>query len=84
MIRWSLALMVLLLTCTGSGWAQPELIPASQIESIREQKDPFVLDVRSLDEIRKLGTVPNYYHIPVDELENRLDELPKDRDILIL
>lgn len=63
-------------------WAQPNQIPAAQIESVREQQDPFFLDVRTAEEIRTLGSLSGYYNIPVDELEKRLDELPKDRLIL--
>jgi rhodanese-related sulfurtransferase len=63
-------------------WAQPNQIPAQQIESIRELEDPFFLDVRTAEEIRTLGSLSGYYNIPVDELEQRLDELPKDRLIL--
>lgn len=63
-------------------WAQPALIPSDQIESVREQKQPFFLDVRSAEEIQRLGTLADYYNIPLEELEQRLDELPRDRPIL--
>ena len=62
--------------------ADPVLIPTAEVESIRETQDPFFLDVRTEAEIKELGSVPDYYNIPVDELEKRLDELPKDRLIL--
>ena len=76
---------LLLLLVWAPAWAQPTQpnpIPPQQIESVREQQDPFFLDVRSAEEIRTLGTLADYYNIPLDELENRLDELPKDRLIL--
>ena len=74
---------LLLLLVLAPAWAQqPGLIPPQQIESVREQQDPFFLDVRSAEEIRTLGTLADYYNIPLNELENRLDELPKDRLIL--
>ncbi|MFN8614184.1 MAG: hypothetical protein U0931_42025 [Vulcanimicrobiota bacterium] len=76
----TLLLMFLLL---APAWGQPgPMIPVEQIETVRQQKDPFFLDVRSAEEVQKLGTLPDYYNIPVDELEQRLDELPKDRLIL--
>ena len=70
--------------CLNLGaWAQPpELIPASQIEAVRAEKKPFFLDVRRPEEIRSQGTLTDYYNIPVEELEKRLDELPKDQMIL--
>lgn len=79
------ALLVALLSLAA--WAQPGqsppgLIPAEQIDSIRERQDPFFLDVRTPAEIEELGKLPDSYNIPVDELEQRLEELPKDRPIL--
>ncbi len=76
---------LLLLFLLAPAWAQPNQanqIPPQQIESVREQQDPFFLDVRSAEEIRTLGSLSGYYNIPLDELEKRLDELPKDRLIL--
>lgn len=42
-----------------------------------------VLDVRSAPELDKLGRIPGALHIPLDELRGRLDELPKDKELLI-
>ncbi|MFC1582748.1 FAD-dependent oxidoreductase, partial [Planctomycetota bacterium] len=42
----------------------------------------FLLDVRTPDEVA-LGTVPGATGIPVDELRDRLDEVPKDREIAV-
>lgn len=58
------------------------LIPTEQIDQVRQEHKPFFLDVRSAQEISELGTLPGYYNIPLEELPNRLDELPKDRPIL--
>jgi NADPH-dependent 2,4-dienoyl-CoA reductase/sulfur reductase-like enzyme/rhodanese-related sulfurtransferase len=43
----------------------------------------FVLDVRDKCEITKLGTLQNAVNIPLDELRDHLDELPRNRKILI-
>lgn len=42
-----------------------------------------VLDVRNAPELDKLGRIPGALHIPLDELRGRLDELPKDKELLI-
>lgn len=76
-MRWLLLLMLL-----TPVWAQPTMIPADQIQSVREEKQPFLLDVRSPEEIHTLGTLEDAYNIPIDQLEGRLDELPRDRLIL--
>ncbi|MGJ7095756.1 FAD-dependent oxidoreductase [Vibrio hannami] len=46
--------------------------------------DQLVLDVRTPGEIQKFGTLPNSVNIPVDDLRNRMEELPKDKEILVL
>lgn len=43
----------------------------------------LVVDVRSAPELDKLGRIPGALHIPLDELRGRLDELPKDKELLI-
>ena len=43
---------------------------------------PLVLDVRDLKEVAK-GAVPGTVNIPLPELRNRLDELPRDREIWV-
>jgi rhodanese-related sulfurtransferase len=74
--------LLVLLLLLAPAWAQPVLVPADQIDTVREEKRPFLLDVRNPDEIEKLGTLPGAVNIPLDQLESRLDELPKDRLIL--
>ena len=48
----------------------------------RQAAGALVLDVRT-DSEHSVRTIPNGHHIPVDELRNRLDELPRDRDIIV-
>jgi len=42
----------------------------------------FLLDVRTPIE-NKGGTIPGAVNIPVDDLRDRLDEIPKDKEILV-
>ncbi|MCX7131139.1 FAD-dependent oxidoreductase [Aeromonas sp.] len=42
-----------------------------------------VLDVRNGPELDRLGRIPDALHIPLDELRGRLDELPRDKELLI-
>lgn len=42
----------------------------------------LLLDVRRPEEIAELGTVEGYLNIPIEELADRLDEVPRDRPIL--
>lgn len=44
--------------------------------------DTIRIDVRTRDEY-KLGTIPGFINIPVDELREHLDELPKDKPVVV-
>lgn len=45
--------------------------------------DPFILDVRTTEE-RERGYIPGSVHIYAGEVPDRLAELPKDKEALIL
>lgn len=47
-----------------------------------EMENIFLLDVRTPDEF-SLHTLPNAVNIPLDELRDRIDELPKDKMIYV-
>ena len=42
-----------------------------------------MVDVRNGPELDKLGRIPGRCTFPLDELRSRLDELPKDKELLI-
>jgi hypothetical protein len=63
----------------------PKTLSPDEVAKYLEQPDKvFFLDVRSKEEIAKLGSVKGYKHIPVSELEGRLNEVPKDKLIVTL
>jgi len=41
-----------------------------------------LLDVRTIEEVRG-GTIPGTVNIPLDELRDRLDEVPRDKELLV-
>jgi NADPH-dependent 2,4-dienoyl-CoA reductase/sulfur reductase-like enzyme/rhodanese-related sulfurtransferase len=45
--------------------------------------EQFLLDVRNSGELTDIGAIPGAVNIPVDQLRERLAELPKDKEILI-
>lgn len=47
-----------------------------------EMEDKFLLDVRTPDEF-SLGTLPNAVNIPLDELRDRLKEVPADKMVYV-
>ena len=76
----------------GVGSPEPDPQPAPDAEAPRAEgeqlnaliarDDVLFLDVRRQDEIESLGTVAGALHIPIEELADRLDEIPRDKPIL--
>jgi len=58
------------------------LVQQAQWYEIKEGAPFVVLDVRDESE-RKRGAIPGSIHIPLNELRNRLSELPRDREIVV-
>jgi rhodanese-related sulfurtransferase len=61
--------------------ASVEITPAQAHEKI--QQGAFVLDVRSQEEWDQFHIAGSTL-IPLDQLQNRLGELPKDKDIVVV
>ena len=57
-------------------------VDAQDLDAALADADVVLLDVREPWELEKFGTRKGYIHIPLVELENRLDELPNDKTIL--
>lgn len=65
--------------------AAPHALTPDELAKYLETPDKvYFLDVRSKEEIEKLGSVKGYKHIPLSELEKRLNEIPKDKLIVTL
>lgn len=49
-----------------------------------ERGEAFTLvDMRSLPELKRSGTIAGAIHIPIDELRGRLAELPRDQELVV-
>ncbi len=58
------------------------ITPEEAYRIISEVKDHFLLDVRTIEEYN-LSHIEGANLIPVSELENRLDEIPKDKRVIV-
>ena len=80
------ALALLLVACTQPApieTSSPNKMDHSQLETlIDEEKNLFFLDVRTPEEVATLGTLPGYINIPIDQLEQRLGEIPRAKPIV--
>ncbi|GAC1657378.1 MAG: MBL fold metallo-hydrolase [Gemmatimonadaceae bacterium] len=62
-------------------WAVPQ-INAAELEERRRTNDIAVLDVRGRAEW-EAGHLPDVQHIPIGYLTERLDEVPRDRPVIV-
>jgi rhodanese-related sulfurtransferase len=56
-------------------------VPELTVADVGE--DAYLLDVRDADEWAA-GHAPQAHHLPMTELLGRLDELPSDRDVVVV
>ena len=77
--------VVTLAQSTGTG-SQPvpkaQRMASDDVEALLEKGEIFFLDVREPKELAELGTLEGYVNIPLGEIEQRLDEIPKDKPIV--
>ena len=66
---------------TTAETAPPPRIKAADLDKLM-QEEALLLDVREPKELEELGTLEGYVNIPIGQLEQRLDELPRDRLIV--
>ena len=79
----SVVVLVAAVACAGGvEKGEAERITGGPLAEALADGDVFLLDVRRPDELAQLGTVEGYTNIPIEELDGRLDELPRDRPIL--
>lgn len=69
---------------TGCGSADPA-VDVSVDEALRlwQNKEAILIDVRTPAEYRD-GHIPGVANIPLDELEKRVGEVPKDKKVVLI
>ncbi|GMB08039.1 rhodanese-related sulfurtransferase [Thermolongibacillus altinsuensis] len=60
-----------------------ENILPQEVETLRQQENVEVLDVRETHEVA-LGKIPNALHIPLGQLLTRLNELDRDKTYIVV
>ena len=65
-----------------AGVGEEMRVEAGEVDTVLSDPDVVLLDVREPWEFELYGTRRGYINIPLGELEERLDELPKDKTIL--
>ncbi|GAE33164.1 rhodanese-like domain-containing protein [Halalkalibacter akibai] len=60
-----------------------EITPTEVSQRINEGKRDSIIDVREHDEIAE-GAIPGIHHIPLGELEDRLSEIDKSKEHILV
>jgi len=86
MKKLSLALALAMVAFSQETGKETEVKKITDAEDLaqllKDTKDKFFLDVREPKEIAELGTLEGYVNIPIDQLEKRMGEVPKDKTII--
>ena len=94
--RWFIFVLLLMLAACGGETDAPastvdvsaevlELpanVDAQTVSALKERDDVLVLDVREQWEY-DAGHIPNITHIPMGEIQKRLDEIPTDKTVIV-
>lgn len=78
----ALVIYLLVITFNGAGGGLPSTISVDDAYSMY-QEGAFVLDVRTVEEWNEYHA-PGTTLIPLDELASRVDEVPRDRPIVVV
>lgn len=79
------ALIIFIILQSGGGTATTSLAPEISVSEAYTmyQNGAFVLDVRTVEEWNDFHA-PNTTLIPLDQLASRVDEVPHDREIVVV
>ena len=80
--RLWLTVLLLPLLARASDFMSPGLAPAELQERLASSEAPLVIDVRKPVEFG-IAHIPGAKNIPLDEIEDRLDECRNDNGVLI-
>jgi rhodanese-related sulfurtransferase len=90
MIRWltmkkisSILILFILIFLTACGNAGYKNVSTDDAKKLIEDNEVIVLDVRTPEEFQG-GHIPNAILIPLQELENRLTEIDKEKSYLVV
>jgi len=79
-----MAIILSLLTGCGQFGLTPEVdVTVQEAQRLWENKEAVLIDVRTPAEYRG-GHIPGVVNIPLDELEKRMGEVPKDKKVVLI
>lgn len=76
--------IALLIAMAVPAFAEKVLTPEELAKAMEDKTKVFLLDVRWKYELEDSGVIDGYYHIPLNDLEKRLSEVPKNKLIITM
>ena len=67
---------------TSADGPKAQKMASDDVLALLEQGEVFFLDVREPRELEELGTFDGYVNIPLGQIEQRIEEIPKDKAII--
>jgi rhodanese-related sulfurtransferase len=64
--------------------AEKKLTAEELAQALETKKDVFLLDVREPAELEQTGVIDGYVNIPLNQLEARMKEIPKDKIVITM
>jgi rhodanese-related sulfurtransferase len=65
--------------------SEPAISAEDLLQQIKNHQAPVIIDVRQPEELSgPLAALPGASNIPLGELERRFQEIPKDRDVVLI
>ena len=61
----------------------PIVTPSELRSELDNGADLFLVDVREADEL-EISALPDIVHIPLGEIGDRFEEIPKDKDVVVI
>ena len=79
-----LAALVVLVGCAGQTRGEAGIdIPVEEVYKLWQSKEIAIVDVRTPGEYQD-GHIPGVANIPLDQLEKRIGEIPRDKKVVLI
>jgi len=60
-----------------------KISPTQAYHMIKSNKNIYILDIRTPQEVKADGKIPNSHLIPLYQLSKNINKLPKDKEIIV-